>query len=114
VRKQAQATRKSPAGNSCWGPDAHDGFVFDNEKWAHPGDAAPLRMARTATTNAQYRAFVEDDGYERRDLWCTDGWRWRQSAAAEHPGYWRQQDGDWHVRRYDCWEPIQRMSLSST
>ena len=94
-------------GEFMLGADAHDGFVFDNEKWAHPVTLRPFRMARTATTNAEYRAFVEDQGYERRDLWCAEGWQWRQSAAAEHPVYWRKQDGDWYVRRFDCWAPIQ-------
>ncbi|HUP95379.1 MAG TPA: selenoneine synthase SenA [Burkholderiales bacterium] len=94
-------------GEFLLGADSHDGFVFDNEKWAHPVTLRPFRMARSATTNEQYRAFVEDQGYGRRDLWCTNGWQWRQSVAAEHPVYWRKQDGDWYARRYDVWEPIQ-------
>ncbi len=38
-------------------------FVFDNEKWAHPVEIAPFRIARAPVTNAEFAAFVEDGGY---------------------------------------------------
>ena len=41
-------------------------FVFDNEQWAHPVRVAPFRMARAAVTQAEFRAFVEEQGYETR------------------------------------------------
>ena len=70
-------------------PDAP--FVFDNEKWAHPVEVAPFRIAATATTNAQFQAFVDDGGYEREELWSPAGWAWRQQAEAAHPVYWQRE-----------------------
>ena len=42
-----------PGGIWQLGSTAEDGFVFDNEKWAHPVELAPFRIARAAVTNAE-------------------------------------------------------------
>lgn len=81
-----------------------DGFVFDNEKWAHSVEVAPFRIARHAVTQAEFCEFVDDDGYRQRQYWSEEGWRWRHSAAAEHPAYWRRDDvGRWQRRSFDRW-----------
>lgn len=77
------------------------GFVFDNEKWAHPVAVAPFRMARAAVTNDEFAAFVADGGYRRRDLWSAAGWDWREHAGADKPVYWEMRDGGWMERSYD-------------
>lgn len=85
-------------------PESTDGFVFDNEKWAHPVSVAPFAMSRTAVTNGEFRDFVEDAGYARRELWTEGGWAWRQSAGARHPVYWRRDaEGRWQRRVFDRW-----------
>lgn len=83
------------------------GFVFDNEQWAHEVEVAPFRIARAPVTQAQFRAFVEDEGYARRGLWSQAGWRWRERAGAEHPVYWRRERRGWLRRRYDAWVEIE-------
>jgi iron(II)-dependent oxidoreductase len=82
-------------------------FVFDNEKWAHPREVAPYAIGRACVTNADFAAFVDDRGYERRDLWSDSGWQWRIAEAAMHPAYWRKDAGAWHARSYDEWRPIE-------
>ena len=79
-----------------------DGFVFDNEKWAHEIEVAPFRMAKTALTNAEYKEFVESGGYLRREFWSEAGWAWREVARAEAPRYWIRDSGSWRLRRFDC------------
>jgi iron(II)-dependent oxidoreductase len=82
-------------------------FVFDNEKWAHPVVVAPFRIASTPVTNAQFQAFVEDEGYRRRPLWSRRGWDWRRRERAEHPLFWsRGGDGRWYERRFDGTAPL--------
>jgi iron(II)-dependent oxidoreductase len=76
-------------------------FVFDNEKWAHPVDVAPFRMARAAVTNAEFAAFVDDAGYLARELWSRQGWDWRTRTGAQHPIYWQRADGGWLRRDFD-------------
>ncbi len=82
-------------------------FVFDNEKWAHPVEVAPFRMARTAVTQGQFQGFVEDGGYDRRELWSDDGWRWRHQKDARHPVYWRRDGDRWQRRLYDRWVALE-------
>lgn len=76
-------------------------FVFDNEMSAHEIRVQPFAISRTAVTNEQYAAFVDDSGYQRRKLWCDEGWRWRESTGAEHPVYWRFTEGKWWCRKFD-------------
>jgi iron(II)-dependent oxidoreductase len=96
-----------PGGAFALGSPQHAAFLFDNEKWAHDIAVKPFRMARAPVTNRDYAAFVHDRGYERRELWCEDGWRWREQEGAEHPVYWRRlSPGRWQVRRFDQWFPL--------
>lgn len=96
-----------PGGWFVLGAQADEPFVFDNEKWAHPVQVKPFAIARAAVTQSQFAAFVEDLGYLREELWSEEGWRWRQSARAERPLYWkRDANGEWLRREFDHWEPL--------
>jgi iron(II)-dependent oxidoreductase len=81
-------------------------FVFDNEKWAHPVTLAPFSIARCAVTEGKFAAFVDDQGYARRDLWSPDGWAWREREQATAPLYWKKEGGRWLRRAFDRWEPL--------
>jgi iron(II)-dependent oxidoreductase len=82
------------------------GFVFDNEKWAHPVLVAPFRIALAPVDNEQFARFVDDRGYVRDELWSDAGRRWRASVQAQAPLHWRRVGGEWQVRRYDRLEPL--------
>jgi iron(II)-dependent oxidoreductase len=95
-----------PGGEFRLGAEPGSGFVFDNEKWAHPVEVRPFRIARTAVSNADFAAFVEEGGYRREALWDPEGWTWRRESGLEHPVYWRRGAEDWEQRRFDHWEPL--------
>lgn len=79
-----------------------EGFVFDNEKWAHEVELSPFRIGRAPVTNREFAAFVEAGGYRVREFWSDDGWAWRERQRAERPIYWQpKSDGVWTWRRYD-------------
>ena len=89
-------------------PDPDGGFLFDNEQGAHAVEVAPFRIARAPVTQAEFAAFVDDGGYERRELWTEEGWRWRTEVRALHPVYWRRDPArGWLRRRYDAWIPLE-------
>ena len=89
-----------PGGPSVIGTDEH-AWVYDNERPRHEVELAPFRIDRTPVTNRQYRAFVEDGGYDDARLWSAAGWEWRQDAAVEAPQFWRREGGGyWSRRRY--------------
>ena len=83
-------------------------LVFDNEKWAHAVRLEPFAIARQATTNGEFEAFVEAGGYSRTELWSPEGWTWRSKTNAPHPVYWRPASSGWEVRHFDRWLPIAR------
>jgi len=93
-------------GTHLLGARGEEPFVFDNEKWAHPVEVAPFRIARAPVTNAELCEFVDDDGYRRRELWSAPGWRWRFRAEAEHPVYWKREGGTWLRREFDRFVPL--------
>lgn len=91
-----------PGGTFMLGATRDLPFVFDNEKWAHPVELKPFRIARAPVTNADFAAFVKDRGYLRREWWSESGWAWQQAVGAEHPVYWRRESGGrWVHRRFD-------------
>jgi gamma-glutamyl hercynylcysteine S-oxide synthase len=96
-----------PGGRWQLGSTPADGFVFDNEKWAHTVDIAPFRIAKSPVTNADFAAFVEEGSYRRREFWSAAGWEWRERAAAEHPVYWlNNEGGSWTWRHHDRVEAL--------
>ena len=88
------------------GAHAADGFVFDNEKWAHEVRIAPYRIARVLVTYADYLDFVEADGYLRREFWDDESWSWQATAQLRAPRYWIRCDDTWMLRRFDATVPL--------
>jgi len=86
-------------GRFMLGSSPNEGFVFDNEQWAHEVEIAPFAISKTAVSNDEFKYFVEDEGYRRSELWTAEGWRWRSSARAEHPVYWRRDESGRWLRR---------------
>jgi iron(II)-dependent oxidoreductase len=93
-----------PGGRFHLGACPDEPFVFDNEKWAHPVEVRPFAIARAAVTQAEFSAFVEDRGYDRRELWSEEGWGWREKERAEGPVYWKPEaNGQWLRRDFNRW-----------
>jgi iron(II)-dependent oxidoreductase len=93
-----------PGGRFTLGSIRQSGFAFDNEQLAHEVELAAFAISKTATTNGEFKEFVGDGGYGRRDLWSAAGWQWRTAANAEHPVYWRHDGTDrWLRRNFDEW-----------
>src|ERR1700757_2638648 len=65
---------KIPAGTAQLGLGRGNGvFGWDNEFEAHTVDVPAFEIDRYMVTNAQFRDFMEDGGYERRGLWGEGG-----------------------------------------
>jgi ergothioneine biosynthesis protein EgtB len=84
----------------CEGPTGigHDGgdFAFDCEGPRHTTWLAPHALADRLVTNGEWRAFIDDQGYETATLWLSDGWAWVRQNRIEAPLYWRRDaGGDW-------------------
>ena len=70
-----------------------DGFAFDHEGPRHETLLRPFRLAARLTTNAEWQAFMADDGYRRPEFWLADGWARVQAEGWQAPLYWTRRDG---------------------
>ncbi len=69
---------------------AGDGFAFDNEKPRHRVWLEPFAIASRPVTNAEYAAFVDDDGYRRPELWLSLGFDAATKGDWCAPLYWKR------------------------
>lgn len=69
---------------------AGEGFCFDNETPRHRVYLDAFALADRATTNNEYREFIRDGGYQRPDLWLSDGWATVAAQGWARPIYWSE------------------------
>jgi ergothioneine biosynthesis protein EgtB len=73
-----------------------DGFAFDNETTRHSVVVGAFSLASRLVTNEEYSRFVDDGGYDRAELWLSDGWAAARAGAWRAPLYWgRAAGGRW-------------------
>jgi ergothioneine biosynthesis protein EgtB len=73
------------------------GFAFDNEGPRHEVLVQPFGIASRLVTNGEYLAFIEDSGYERPELWLSDGWHSVRTKGWTAPLYWERVEGEWQI-----------------
>ncbi len=92
------------------------GFSYDNERPRHEVVVRPFAIADRPVTCGEFIEFIEDDGYERVQLWLSDGWEAVREHGWGHPLYWTRRDGEWHrytlsgLRPVDPAEPVCHVS----
>ena len=84
------------------------GFAYDNELPRHKVWLEAFQVADRPVTNADWRAFMADGGYERPELWLSDGWATVRREGWRAPGYWRDRDGEWWVFTCSGERPVRR------
>lgn len=70
-------------------------FAYDNEQPCHTVYLDAWRLANRLVTNAEYLAFIEDHGYQRPELWLSDGWATVKREQWQAPLYWLRKGSDW-------------------
>jgi ergothioneine biosynthesis protein EgtB len=71
------------------------GFSFDNELPVHQVYLQPFALSTQLVTAGEFADFVADGGYERPELWLSDGWAVRQREGWRAPLYWQERDHQW-------------------
>ena len=85
---------------------AGHGFAFDNETPRHRVFLEPFSIASRPATNAEYLAFMEDNGYARPELWLSDGFSAVQAARWSSPMYWEERGSEWQVYTLGGFRPL--------
>lgn len=75
-----------------------DRMASDNEKPQHRLTLPDYWIGKTPITNAQFRPFVEGDGYTNRVYWTEVGWQWRKKDKIVSPEYWN--NAQWNGADY--------------
>ncbi|QOF76839.1 ergothioneine biosynthesis protein EgtB [Variovorax sp. 38R] len=71
---------------------AGDGFCFDNETPRHAALLSTYAIADRLVNCGDYAQFIADGGYQRPELWLSDGWATVQAQGWRHPAYWLEAD----------------------
>lgn len=113
----AQGEIRFPGGTIELGSKPGDGFVFDNEKWAHAVYVPPFTMDATLVSNAQYGEFIADGGYQNPQFWTVSGREWVMRNDMSAPRDWEPDGRRWRCRRFGrqialpLHEPVRHVSL---
>ncbi|MGI8664365.1 MAG: ergothioneine biosynthesis protein EgtB [Acidimicrobiales bacterium] len=71
------------------------GFAFDNEGPRHEVVLRPFVIADRLVTCGEWQAFIDDGGYQRAELWMSDGWQAIGEQGWDAPLYWERRDDGW-------------------
>lgn len=92
---------------------ATDAFAFDNETPRHQVFIAPFALANRLVTCAEYLAFIDENGYNRPELWLSEGWTTLHSEGWQAPLYW-QRDSEtksgWCIYTLGGFQPLEGLS----
>lgn len=93
-----------------------DSFRFDNESPRHRVFLNRHKLASRLVTNGEYMEFINDRGYERPELWLSDGWATIQKNNWAAPLYWVKDGKDWWemtlhgMQRLEMNQPVSHVS----
>jgi len=87
----APGWRAFPEGVRLIGDEGR-GFAFDNERPRHRQFVGAFEIAGRLVTVGEYQAFIADGGYERPQLWLSEGWDVRSAQGWRGPLYWRERE----------------------
>jgi iron(II)-dependent oxidoreductase len=94
------------AGRYPVGTDSHE--PYDNESPQHEVELGAFAIDRFPVTCGQYREFMEDGGYSRRELWSEAGRAWlKENPGVASPSYWTRDGDGWMRDRFGHIEAVQ-------
>lgn len=86
------------AGTATLGLPRHGAFGWDNEFVEHRVEVPAFAVDKFKVTNAQFLEFVRTGGYDDRSLWSDADWQWKEKDGVQHPKFWAERNGAWHLR----------------
>jgi ergothioneine biosynthesis protein EgtB len=81
-------------------------FSFDNETPRHRTFVHGFEIGSRLVTAREYMEFMSEGGYQRPDLWLSDGFAMVQQAGWIAPSYWERRQGTWWQMTLHGMRPI--------
>ncbi|MEJ7576910.1 MAG: SUMF1/EgtB/PvdO family nonheme iron enzyme [Pyrinomonadaceae bacterium] len=88
-----------PEGEVRMGAVWNNEFAYDNELPAHAVHVPAFKIDLLLTTNEEYRDFINEGGYGRREWWSDEGWNRKEQESWTAPFYWEQAGDGWREKR---------------
>ena len=76
-----------PAGEFAMGTDS-PAFAYDNERPEHEVDLPAFEIERSPVTVGDWAGWIDAGGYDSREHWSEEGWRWKSAEQAAAPLFW--------------------------
>jgi ergothioneine biosynthesis protein EgtB len=83
------------------------GFSFDNEHNRHRVWIDPFEIDNQLVRASEYLAFINDAGYQRPELWLSEGWEAVGTLNLTAPLYWQETQQGWMRYGLNGWKPLQ-------
>lgn len=81
-------------------------FSFDNELPLHRAYLEPFAIANRLVTTGEWIDFIDDGGYERPELWLSDGWYELRRQGWSAPLYWSERSDGWLIHTLAGTRPV--------
>jgi gamma-glutamyl hercynylcysteine S-oxide synthase len=82
-------------------------FSYDNERPAHERELEPFWIDAEPVTSGALIEFIDDRGYERPELWSSEGWEWRSRERIVLPRYWERGGNGLVERSFGQLRPVE-------
>ncbi|CAK8675649.1 unnamed protein product [Clavelina lepadiformis] len=61
---------------------------WDNEYGCDVVSVPKFEASKYMVTNREMLAFIRANGYQQRNYWTDEGWKWKEFRQAKHPAFW--------------------------
>lgn len=79
-------------------PHKHHLYGWDLEYGKYQEKVKDFKASKYLVSNAEFLAFVEDNGYKTEKWWTKEGWSWCTYKKAEHPQFWIKINDSYQLR----------------
>jgi calcineurin-like phosphoesterase family protein/energy-coupling factor transporter ATP-binding protein EcfA2 len=75
------------AGKFMRGSSEDDTDAYSNEKPQREIYLDEFMIGKYPVTNEEFKEFIGDGGYDKKEFWTREGWRWREESKILEPEY---------------------------
>lgn len=69
-------------------PDDFPSYGWDNEYGEVKRFVPTFEASKYLVTNKEFLQFIQDGGYNKKELWTEEGWEWKTYRQSNHPMFW--------------------------
>ena len=73
-------------------------YGWDSEYGNRTVEVKAFLASRYLISNGEFLEFVEDNGYDNREFWDDESWRWKRECRVQHPKFWISSNDGYQYR----------------